>query len=418
MTFDGMIESCTKFINVNPVYATEKIGSIDLLIVDEYQDFNEIERGFINIISKSAKTVIVLGDDDQCIYGFKDADSEGIIGLYNLSTTEKMIHENICYRCPDDIVERCNNLIKYNRNRIEKTLRISGKPGTIVFEQKRDMEATSQYVIEEINKIRSQENESTIMVLSPVSFAVADLLAKLDRENILHVNWFPPKTSLEQLKAFWVLRAVFGSKKVFNIMMLAYDQRNNSKRFLKFLSILKTIIQSNINAPTSIKQLIEVNLLEKQISESIVNEPTIEDFSGVFQNGVYSQLIPLIADPIIRERNLERLETLTNSPMQFEHNKVNVMSIHKSKGLQADYVFILGLVEGILPNEVTGIESVEAQRRVLFVGMSRAKKQLYLLSTMLWDGQYIHKVDKSKFKYDYKVKKYCGQTSCFVNELK
>jgi len=418
ITFDGMVESCANFINNNPAYANEKIGAIDLLVVDEYQDFNEKERNFISAVSRYAKTVVVLGDDDQCIYGFKNADSDGIIGLYNLAATEKIAHENKCYRCPDDVVKHCNNLIGNNQNRISKTLQISGRSGGIVFEQKSDLDTTSQYVLEEIRKIQASGDKTTIMVLSPVYFAVGTLLEKLDSEKMSYVNWFSEKITLDLLKAFWMLRAVFGAKKVFNIMMLAYDQKNDKKRFAKFLIALKEVIQSGIQSPESVEKIIGCALLDKQVCDFISNEPTVELFSSVLPNGLYSKLIPLIEDVSSRERNLERLEPLISPPTRFDQNKINVMSIHKSKGLQADYVFILGLVDGILPSEVAGIDSIEAQRRVLFVGMSRAKNKLYLISTVLWDGKYVHKVDKSKFRYDYRRKKWCGQTSLFVNELK
>ena len=97
------------------------------------------------------------------------------------------------------------------------------------------------------------------------------------------------------------------------------------------------------------------------------------------------------------------------------------MSIHKSKGLQAEYIFILGLVSGILPNETYGLDTIEAQRRLLFVGMSRALKELYIISNIYWKAEYVHKVDSKQFKYAHwikgPVKKYTGQISSFINEI-
>ena len=93
------------------------------------------------------------------------------------------------------------------------------------------------------------------------------------------------------------------------------------------------------------------------------------------------------------------------------------MSIHKSKGLQADVVFINGLVNGVLPNEQEGIDTVEAQRRLLFVGITRAFRNLFLLSSVEWDGKYVNKVDKSQFSYSPQQKKYDARTSTFVDEM-
>ena len=81
ITFDRMIKSSNEFIKNNPVYAKDKIGELDLLIVDEFQDFNPDEQNLVHIISQYATETMILGDDDQSIYSFKDADPDGIIEL-------------------------------------------------------------------------------------------------------------------------------------------------------------------------------------------------------------------------------------------------------------------------------------------------------------------------------------------------
>lgn len=83
MTFDMMISGSITFIRSNPIYAESRIGHIDLLIVDEFQDFNETERSLLALLFEYASDVIILGDDDQSIYGFKNADPEALIGIYH-----------------------------------------------------------------------------------------------------------------------------------------------------------------------------------------------------------------------------------------------------------------------------------------------------------------------------------------------
>jgi len=111
ITFDAMISECLKFLRHNPAYGREQIGKLDLLVVDEYQDFNPVERDLIEAISAYADDTIVLGDDDQSIYGFKDADPSGIIQLYERADVEKLAHENLCHRCPDAVVDCATRLI-------------------------------------------------------------------------------------------------------------------------------------------------------------------------------------------------------------------------------------------------------------------------------------------------------------------
>jgi superfamily I DNA/RNA helicase len=117
------------------------------------------------------------------------------------------------------------------------------------------------------------------------------------------------------------------------------------------------------------------------------------------------------------QQSLDSLLKDINPVKTFEENSVNVMSIHKSKGLQADVVFINGLVNGVLPNEQKGIDTVEAQRRLLFVGITRTLRSLFLISSVEWEGKYVNKVDKSQFKYSVHKKKYNARTSRFVDEM-
>jgi superfamily I DNA/RNA helicase len=129
-----------------------------------------------------------------------------------------------------------------------------------------------------------------------------------------------------------------------------------------------------------------------------------------------------IFDDYLDYQNLqESLKTLFkkfNPNPEFDALIVNVMSIHKSKGLQADYVFITGLVDGVMPNKVRGLDTIEAQRRVLFVGMTRAIKCLYMISQVEWDGKYIFRLDKAQFQYNFRKKIYFGKASSFITEMK
>jgi superfamily I DNA/RNA helicase len=115
---------------------------------------------------------------------------------------------------------------------------------------------------------------------------------------------------------------------------------------------------------------------------------------------------------------LNKLEQLLAQSQVSEAGVVNIMSVHRSKGLQAANVFILGLVEGIIPNKSEGLAVTESQRRVMFVGMTRATQKLYCLSTVEWDGAVIHRVDASQFTFDRRRKKHMGPASSFIAEMK
>ena len=148
------------------------IGDIELLIIDEFQDFNPTERELINLLSTHAKDSIILGDDDQCIYEFKDADTEGIINLFNDTAVENLIHHNTCYRCPDSIVDACSNLINVNQKRVPKEWKKSGKSGEVIFKQLRTQEESAKHGRSGNRKDKKFEPDASVMILSAVEFAV------------------------------------------------------------------------------------------------------------------------------------------------------------------------------------------------------------------------------------------------------
>src|SRR5439155_4905967 len=97
-----------------------------------------------------------------------------------------------------------------------------------------------------------------------------------------------------------------------------------------------------------------------------------------------------VAARVDEENLIESLDKLLRDikPLpKFQKGFVNLMSIHKSKGLQAETVFVNALVDGVLPNKARGVDTLEAQSRLLFVGMTRALRSLYLISPVEWDGK-------------------------------
>jgi len=153
ITFDGMIASCVSFIKANPAYAEDKMGKLYLLLVDEFPDFNPNGPKLVMLVSQLATETIILGDDDQSIYGFKDADPDGIIALYNDASIEKIPHENICYRCPDEVVDYCVKLLQRNKKRVEKEWTKSKKKDKIYFNKFLNPHQCDKHIIvKEVNK--------------------------------------------------------------------------------------------------------------------------------------------------------------------------------------------------------------------------------------------------------------------------
>jgi DNA helicase-2/ATP-dependent DNA helicase PcrA len=416
ITFDNMIKSCNDFISNNPVYAEEKIGKLDLLIVDEFQDFNPDEQKLIQIISKYSVETYILGDDDQSIYSFKDADPEGIISLYNNNEIEKIPHENKCYRCPDVVVDACVKLISNNLKRISKVWKKSNRAGKLEIIQTKNQQETNDKVLKIIQDVRKIDIDGSILILSPVGFAAKPLVPMLIENGFEPNDCWNKKIDIEDLKIIWLLSAIYSHKPILNLIFYSYTEKLFSKQ--KFISGVKNHLDKNVQS-NDFKNFIVSNLnLDEELKNYFTSQPDISVFKD--KSDKYNKIINHI-DPLNIPHSLETIFQLINPKIDFKKGGINLMSIHKSKGLQSEYVIILGLVSGILPNENYGLDSIEAQRRLLFVGMSRALNELYIVSNIYWKAEYVHKVDSKQFKFAHwikgPVKKYVGQISSFINEI-
>jgi len=412
ITFEKMIKECIQFIKSSPAYAPEAIGNVDLLVVDEFQDFNEVERQLIYLLSEYSNETIILGDDDQSIYEFKDADPDGIISVYRDDSVQKMPHDNICHRCPDTIVEYSSKLIRLNRHRVQKPWKKGNNPGDVVFKQKLEQEETWQYLCNEIMMIRSMSNKGTILVLSPVGFCVPQLKETFEKEGIEYIDFWSNKIDPTLREKIWWLKALYGDHKILFLLLLAKTLKLMRK--IRFIRTLNDAFRSGHNERNLIEQLVHLDFFPSPFCQYLLATIPISELFE--QNPDFSDLREYI-DEADLSNSIPSLENNIDPALSFTNDAVNIMSIHKSKGLQADYVFITGLNEGILPNKARGIDTIEAQRRLLFVGMTRALKRLYMISTVEWEGKFVHKVDKSQFLYRYAKKKYHGKTSRFVVEM-
>jgi len=401
-TFDQMIKRFVIFAKANPIYLKQKLEDYDSLIVDEYQDFNQYEQELIDILIEEIQDAFILGDDDQCIYDFKDASSDKIISFHIDSSNEIIPHEHKCYRCPDKVVEHATNLIQNNTKRVDKKWDKTGKAGEVEHCQLNSFDEVAINITHKLSSITGGD----ILVLSPVGFAVVPLLKRLEEQDMEFTNFFNPKIPNELVMKSWEVKSIFGSYRYLNLILLGYSKLTTRK---KFYELIKTHFDTGVDFDELFKLLIS-----KLPSEIVNNELSLDDFLSL-EN--YSE-ISLLFNKSDGRTNEEKLEKMFKEIEEIEEKNIKIMSIHKSKGLGADYVFMIGLNEGILPNKKKGNDSMESQRRLFYVGMTRAKKQLFLYSNVQIEGKYVNKVNKEDFNYDYTKRVWNGKSSSFISELK
>ncbi len=416
MSFEQMISECAQFISTNSEYAKQKIGEIELLVVDEYQDFNEKERSLINAISEYSKEMIILGDDDQCIYGFKNADSDGIISLYENTEVIRLEHENICYRCPDEVVDGATNLIVNNKKRVDKKWQKKGNEGKLHIVQHGNQDQSAQYILNEIQKALVDNPKTTTMILSPNRHITSEITAKLTAEKVELVDLISRGSQNEILTKIFYLRTIFGDKKLINILFLLYPRiKGDKRRRDKILEKVKESLEKDVNNPEIIEFLLSQNILPETMTKFIRKEPNPDDFFKECED--FKDFKEFFIDDASRDLALQKVDQFLMQKLEHDFSKPNIMTIHSSKGLQADLVFIVGLVDGIFPRESTGTDTIEAERRLLYVGMTRAKQTLHLISTIEWSPQIAHKFDNNKFRFKGRDIR-TAKASPFISEIK
>ena len=404
-TFDQMIGRFCNYAKANKTYLQKDLSKYSTLIVDEYQDFNPNEQGLIDLIIEAIGEVYILGDDDQCIYDFKDASNKRIIELHNDASHEKVDHEHKCYRCPDVVIDHATKLIKNNTQRVDKKWEKTGKAGELIIHQHSNTAETAQYVVSEIKKIEASSPDEKILILSPVGFIAKIIEEELDKEGIKYKNFWTTKTPDELLETSWKLRIIFGNFNYLNLVLFGYGLLPTRK---KFYELLKKHYDTGVN----FKELLD--LLLSRLPEEVTRE--YSSLEEALQTTEFNSLAKYYSEAE-GSTEAEKLEKLFVVLEEEEEAKIKLMSIHKSKGLGAEHVFMVGLVEGIIPNRGKGNDTLESQRRLFYVGMTRAKKKLYLLSSINLEGKYVHTVNKSDFRLDFRTRLYKGKTSTFVEEL-
>jgi hypothetical protein len=253
-----MISDCLQFLISNPAYAKEKIGALDLLIVDEYQDFNTTEAQLVEAIATHATETIILGDDDQSIYGFKDADPDGIISLYGRDDIDKLPHENNCYRCPDVVVDAAAKLITQNKNRIDKPWLKTDKPGTVEPIQFRTQHESNEFIASSIEKERAANPTTSFLVLNPVRYYVDQLCEMLAERNIDFIDFWNVAIAEEDYVRVWWLRAIYSDKRLLNLIFLSRQCSAHYKKKLK--AILGEAIQKDFNHNEIVDSIVHMYL--------------------------------------------------------------------------------------------------------------------------------------------------------------
>jgi len=418
--YDDMIPLFIKLLEID--YSYREISQYKYVLVDECQDTNSIQYELINIVSEEYKNVFMVGDEDQLIYSFRSSDIAILKDFENHADEIVILNEN--YRCNKKILELANNLIQYNPNRLEKDL-VSNIDPVMDVRYKEFISQTeeAETVVKDIIRLHTHdepyENMAVLYRNNSQVFAIEKALAKEKIPYTIYggMAFFEYK---EVKSIIYTYRLLYNPKNEIAFKEI-YNRPSNGIEITVLDNFLKAYHKQDKDIITFLSgyalepkfQELGFNLLKLQ---DLMNHLSSEDFlmeilrllkynkylsESHQQKPEYQRLMTL--KDMISELEPHQVEDFFNTLMLEEKDNqkpkgVSLMTIHKSKGLEFNTVFVVGCNEGILPGFSKRDKDLEEDRRVFYVAITRAKQRLYLYCSVVHyiNGQ-IFKMKPSQF---------------------
>lgn len=412
------------YARLNP--DSDLFSTIRHLLVDEYQDLNYLEQDLIEtIVSQSGCDICVVGDDDQSIYGFKHAHKDGIVDYFDRSDVQN-ISLDTCYRCPPPVLEAANSLISHSDDRLPRRLRAAlPEQGSIQLVQWHDIEdeieGVAAAIVADIETQRYVAGDILVLVQrQKIGEAVRRRLVSLGVPAHSYFNQEPLNSPESQRSLALLQFAVRSDRVALRVLLGLGDSTARSLAYAKLQAFaiaarldvhdaLDVLIAGNtpgLHLP-KFKELyraakMEMELLPLEDLDQLIERlfPLNENTGDIRDIALTSRLVSKdsgeLLDTVLRR--------ITQQDVPENPDFVRVMSLHKSKGLTSKSVFIMALVDGILPrifdngsfDEANGAR--EEQRRLLYVGITRSANQLVLSNSRFLGMADAHKYGVAPMK--------------------
>jgi len=436
--FDDLLMLTYQILKENNELRRETSNRYKYIMVDEYQDTNELQFKLLELLASEHNNLCVVGDDDQSIYGWRGANIRNILEFSSYFKDTKVVKLEINYRSTTPILKAANELIEHNSQRIGKKLSsFKGDGKKVKLFHSLDESRESRSIAKEIKELLNQGVSSDeIAVLYRINALSRSLEEGFTREGLsfklLGGMRFYDRAEIKDIISYFRLLSNpnddFSLERIINkpkrgLGKVSIDKLKKSA-FQKQCSIFTLISQTSSSELTTILSKRAVNSLkifvqqitllresvehslynfleefEKQIGikkfyasmvdgeERILN---IDEFYGYFREAI-------LKNPNITLNTFLNEISLQSEQDQIDENAITIMSIHASKGLEFEHLYVIGLEEEFFPLLGEGC-NIEEERRLGYVAITRAKSDLTLCYTdsRFYKGQR-KRIRKSRF---------------------
>ena len=417
--FDDIINYTINILTDNLDVLDYYTSKFRYILVDEYQDTNKSQFMLVSLLASKYGNITVVGDSDQSIYRFRGADITNILNFEKDFPGAKIVKLEQNYRCTGNILKAANAVIKHNGNKYEKVLWTENEDGNLPFVYcGEDEYDEGNFMVQEINHLKREEyyKYSDFVVLyrmNSQSRAIEDVLRREDipykivgglkfyeRKEIKDIVAYlrlisntsdnlsleriinepkrgVGKTSLENIEKISTQNGI----SMYQVIKEAdkYIPRiyQNTREFINVIEELKTL-------DLSVSELIKQTLNKTGYTQSLKNENTIEAETRI-QNLEEFLTVAMEFEKESAENSLpEFLESISLSSdtdnLEDTDNMITLMTLHSAKGLEYPTVFLVGMEDGVFPGHksIDNPDDIEEERRLFYVGITRAKQHLYL----------------------------------------
>ena len=438
MDFDDLLIKTVELLQTNESILKFWSNKFQFIMVDEYQDTNFVQYKLVELLGSNNKNVCVVGDSDQSIYAFRGADIRNIIEFEKDFSDATVIQLDKNYRSSKKILNLANSVISNNPRKIEKNLWTDNEDGLDIssfrFRSEKD---EARWVAEEVKNLidSSKENEVAIFYrtnsqsrlfeeelrMLNINYKVIGSVRFYDRKEIKDIISYlqflvndsdtvaferivnVPRRGIGEstVKKIRVYLNETG-KSIFEALESIEEIKNISPRIKGSLSEFKDLITElksySLQGPSkTIQKVLELtgykmSLIKEGTLESQMRIENIEELlnSAFSFENLYEEEID---EPYGMLRDyLESIALFSETDKLEDADRVLLMTLHNAKGLEFPYVFMTGMEENLFPHERSSQgdnSEIEEERRLCYVGITRAEKKLYLThawSRTLWGG--------------------------------
>ena len=419
------------------------------ILIDEYQDTNEAQYKLTKLLASKYKNICCVGDADQAIYGFRGANYKNILNFESDYKNALVIKLEENYRSSKTILDAANSVIKNNKNRKSKNLYSNlGIGDKITYYRANSGLEEVKYVVNKIKELKDNlVSLSDIVVLYRTNaqsrvFEDGLMKAGIPYKIVGGLNFYS-RMEIKNLLAYLRLicnsndnvsleriinvpRRGIGAKTISNLYdksylfnVSLYDAIDSGKE-LVFKNMIEEL--KSIKDTMSLVEFIDLVLDKSGLRKELVDEKTLEADIRLENLEEFKSVAKSFEDEmgvVSLDDFLLNVSLITdNNDLKEDNNAVSLMTIHAVKGLEFDYVFVVGLEEGLFPhqNSMFSEEELEEERRLCYVAITRCKKKLYLSNArirLMYGSEqvypvsrFINEIDANLLENESKVVKY------------